>query len=340
MTIDILPSGKYRVRVWDKNLKKSVSFVHEDRNEAKKLGYAYLAGIEKTSRKYRIQKTVGECIDEYIDSKEHILSPTTVSGYRSLKRLYLSELCGIRVMQLSQDDVQKHFNALSMTKSAKTVHNAYDFLISVLNVYAPELRFRTTLPKIQKKIKHLPDAAEIIKIVEGTEIELPCILAIWLGMRMSEIRGARKSDIHNNILTIQNTIVTVDGQHIEKSQTKTTESTRQIELPQYIMNLVNALPEEQDYLTTMTGHAIYGRFKRLIEKNGLENMTFHDLRHLNASVMLMLGIPDKYAMERGGWSSTSVMKSVYQHTFSKERQIVDKKIDEYFEKIIGGKSEK
>ena len=40
MTIDILPSGKYRVRVWDKNLKKSVSFVHEDRNEAKKLGYA------------------------------------------------------------------------------------------------------------------------------------------------------------------------------------------------------------------------------------------------------------------------------------------------------------
>ena len=106
------------------------------------------------------------------------------------------------------------------------------------------------------------------------------------------------------------------------------------------MNLVNALPEEQDYLTTMTGHAIYGRFKRLIEKNGLENMTFHDLRHLNASVMLMLGIPDKYAMERGGWSSTSVMKSVYQHTFSKERQIVDKKIDEYFEKIIGGKSEK
>ena len=46
--------------------------------------------------------------------------------------------------------------------------------------------------------------------------------------------------------------------------------------------------------------------------------------------MLALGIPDKYAMERGGWSSPSVMKTVYQHTFSAERKIVDDKIDNYF----------
>lgn len=46
--------------------------------------------------------------------------------------------------------------------------------------------------------------------------------------------------------------------------------------------------------------------------------------------MLALGIPDKYAMERGGWSSPHVMKSVYQHTFSAERKAADDKIDEYF----------
>lgn len=45
----------------------------------------------------------------------------------------------------------------------------------------------------------------------------------------------------------------------------------------------------------------------------------------------MLGVPDKYAMERGGWSSPNVMKSVYQHTFTAERQKIDKKIDRYFE---------
>lgn len=49
--------------------------------------------------------------------------------------------------------------------------------------------------------------------------------------------------------------------------------------------------------------------------------------------MLALGIPDKYAMERGGWSTTSTLKRVYQETFSEERQTVDKKIDSYFDDI-------
>lgn len=46
--------------------------------------------------------------------------------------------------------------------------------------------------------------------------------------------------------------------------------------------------------------------------------------------MMMLNIPDKYAMERGGWETDAVYKNVYQQTFSRERQEVDKKIDEYF----------
>lgn len=62
-------------------------------------------------------------------------------------------------------------------------------------------------------------------------------------------------------------------------------------------------------------------------------MTFHDLRHLNASVMAMLQIPDKYAQERGGWKTDHVMKKVYTHTFSRERIRVDNIIDDYFSKI-------
>ena len=57
---------------------------------------------------------------------------------------------------------------------------------------------------------------------------------------------------------------------------------------------------------------------------------------MNASVMLMLGIPDKYAMERGGWSSNGVLKSVYQHTFSAERKLVDERIDGFFNDLLRG----
>lgn len=151
---------------------------------------------------------------------------------------------------------------------------------------------------------------------------------------MSEIRGLKKSDIQGNILTIQRTIVTVEGRHIEKNATKTYDSTRQIRLSPYLLDLINKLPAEQEYLTDKTSAYIYKHFQKILNDNNVEHMTFHDLRHLNASTMLALGIPDKYAMERGGWSSPNIMKSVYQHTFSSERDNVDKLIDDFFQKKI------
>lgn len=56
------------------------------------------------------------------------------------------------------------------------------------------------------------------------------------------------------------------------------------------------------------------------------------LRYINASVMALLRVPDKYAMERGGWKTDQVMKKVYTHTFSDERERVDELIDSYFER--------
>ena len=49
---------------------------------------------------------------------------------------------------------------------------------------------------------------------------------------------------------------------------------------------------------------------------------------------LSLGVPDKYAMERGGWATNSTLKNVYQHTFSEERKQVDEMIDRYFEDAL------
>ena len=48
----------------------------------------------------------------------------------------------------------------------------------------------------------------------------------------------------------------------------------------------------------------------------------------------MIGIPDKYVMERGGWATNNILKSVYQQTFSDERVKVDQKIDNYYNGIV------
>lgn len=322
-----LPSGSFRVQVTVNGKRQSVTANSED--EA-----IYQAMLLKAGKKKKNKRTVGECIDDYIASKENILSPSTIDGYRRYKKNNLSELCDIPLSDINSLIIQKHINELALTKSPKTVCNAHGLLISVLNVYAPELHIRTTLPKKPKKIKQLPDVKDVLKAVIGSEIELPCLLAMWCSLRISEIRGIKRTDIKGDILTIHSTIITVDGKHVEKDMTKTVESTRQIRLPKHLQQLINELPEDQIYITTFSGQALYKRFTRLLESKGVQAMTFHDLRHMNASIMLLLGIPDKYAMERGGWSSPHVMKSVYQHTFTEERQAVDDKIDSYFEKLL------
>ena len=104
--------------------------------------------------------------------------------------------------------------------------------------------------------------------------------------------------------------------------------------------MIQAQPHdaETDFIIPRTRKSVYSKFKRLMEKNGID-MIFHSLRHLNASVMLMPGVPDKYAMERGGWSTDNILKSVYQQTYTSERERVDDMIDKYFQDIINSEDE-
>ena len=331
-----LPSGSWRVRVYDNELKKQVSFTSTLEGKAGKAEAELMAREYALGRKQKKKagKTIGESIDEYIAMKENILSPRTISEYRKSKKNDLLSVSDIPLSDITAEDIQKLVNRLALTKSAKTVRNAHGLLASVIHTFRPELYINTTLPKVQKNIKHLPEVEAVMQAVIGSDVELPCLMAIWLGMRLSEIRGAKKSDIHGDILTVNEVIVMVDKVDVVKKQTKTVESCRRLKLPPFIMALIQQLPEEQEHLTELSGTVIYKHFTKLLKAHGIEHMSFHDLRHLNASVMLALGVPDKYAMERGGWSTNNIMKSVYQHTFSAERTAIDNKIDSYFNSIL------
>ncbi|MGN1415618.1 MAG: site-specific integrase, partial [Oscillospiraceae bacterium] len=186
---------------------------------------------------------------------------------------------------------------------------------------------KLSLPKKTRKFKRLPTPEEVIEAVRGTDIELPVLMGMWLGMRISEILGARKSDIDGNILTINQVIVTVDKKEVVKQTAKTYNSNRQLRLPKYILDLIDNT--DGDRLVPETRSSVYHKFKRKMHTIGYD-ISFHDLRHVNASVMAFLDIPDIYAMERGGWSNTATLKGVYQQTFDNERISVDNKIDDYF----------
>ena len=238
---------------------------------------------------------------------------------------------GIKLARLSNIDAQAEINRLAGIYSAKTVYNASGLISAVIRAFRPEFNYRVTLPRREKKKKDLPTPAEVIKAFKGSDMELIVLLGLWQGFRVSEIRGLKKSDFKDGVLSINRVVVTVDNKPVEKELAKTETSKRSLQVPPAVQALVDNVQGE--YITTLSGERIYKKFKQVMIKLGYPEATFHDLRHLNASVMLMLGVPDKYAMERGGWANTATLKNVYQETFSSERQAVDTKIDNFFEDI-------
>jgi len=76
------------------------------------------------------------------------------------------------------------------------------------------------------------------------------------------------------------------------------------------------------------------------DEAGVPFIGLHALRHQNASIMLSLNIPDKYAMERGGWSSNKTMKDIFQHTMDDGKQQAAAAIDQYFDKLTEKKRPK
>lgn len=317
-----LPSGSWRVQVFagtdetGKVIRKS--FTAPTKKQAEFLAAEFAA----KKRSSVSTMTVGEAIDRYIDSKDEVLSPTTINEYRKMRRNYLQPLMSIRLDDLTREQVQLAVNAEARKHSAKTVINAHGLLSAALAMHSPDFILRTTLPRKVKKLRRdLPTSEDVMRVMHGEPAELPVLLALCCCLRVSEVRGIRKDAVHGNFLSIERVIVTVNGQHIEKELLKTDDSRRIEEIPDFLRDMILAAPTE--YATTLTGQAIYKQFSRRMAAAGFK-VRFHDLRHISASDMHAQGIPDKVAAERGGWSGTQTMREVYQHTFSDDRKKADK----------------
>ena len=339
MKVQKLPSGSYRAVVaagYNENGKRIYkSFTAKTEWEAIKMAEDFKQTREELTDK---NVTVHKAMELYIESRVNVIELTTIRGYRQIAKHCFKCIHDTKLSALRSMDIQRAVNLESARVSPKYVKNAYGFLKSVLKMYDVSLNLNNIkLPKLTRKEKELPSFETVFSIVRGTEVELPVLLASWLSLRIGEVIGLQFQDVdseHRKIRIRQTIIMTDDGYQV-RDGCKTEKSTRTIQLPAYILELIQKLPHESetDFIVPMTRKAVYSRFKRLMEKNGID-VTFHDLRHLNASVMLMLGVPDKYAMERGGWSTDHILKSVYQQTFSSERERVDDTIDSYFTGIV------
>lgn len=348
-----LPSGSWNVQVFDgrdpSGKKIFVSFTAPTKAEAEFLAAEYKTGRKKKTAPPSVL-SVGEAVEKYVEKSREALSPTTIRGYEIIRRTGLPGLMPVRVSDLTPDLIQEAINAechrlnerTGKVISPKTVRSEWSLVASALKDVCG-LSFSPKLPKHHRPPKEYPDPAVVVAALQGSDVELPCLLALMLSLTMSEVLGLSCSSVHDGCVYVRQVLVQGSDGDVLKATGKAATRLRKLPCPPYLWRLINSSTAMQNYAETgadgplvpMTRNWIYKHWMRVCSEHGLR-MSFHDLRHLNASVMLLLGVPEKYALERGGWSTPHVMKSVYQHTFTSERDRVDARINDYFEALVVG----
>lgn len=329
-----LPSGNWRALVYDYtdvNKKKIYkSFTASTKKEAEYLAAEYQ--FKKKEHTVVSNITLYDACKRYIDSKENVLSPSTIREYERIRDKDFCDIMHVKLKNITCEMIQNEVNTLSKKLAPKTVKNRYGLLNSVLKTYHPDLRLTVTLPQQIKKERTIPTEEEVKLLLEhsrGLNLESPILLATFGSLRCSEISAINTAtDIKKGYVIINKAMVkNKQKEWVIASRTKSVAGVRRVYLPDYIIDKLKT------WDNNLVPSSISNGFIRLVKKIGITYVTFHSLRHFYATFSHVLGIPDKYIMEQGGWSSKSVLQNIYQHTLDSTANEMNKIRSEYFNKI-------
>lgn len=308
------------------------------KRQAEKEAAAWAADKEmKSTAAAKTNMTLGEAMDDYIKLRSAVLSPSTMREYKRSRKSDLTNLMDVKLNAITQEMIQAEINLESKDHSPKTVRNMHGLLSAVISTYRPGFAIKTGLPeKVRPKI-YVPSDSDIVRLMEavkGTRMEIPVLLAAFGPMRRSEICALNSDHIRGNTVHVEFAMVMDEhGEWVIKT-TKSYAGDRYIDFPDFV---IEKLSGKQGRVVDVFPSQISNHFADLLKKNGISHFRFHDLRHYSASIQHAIGIPDAYIMQRGGWGSDSVLKSVYRHAMEDQAVGMTKRANDYFENLCNTK---
>ena len=310
-----LSSGKWFTQVQVNGVRRS--FSAPTKAELKKKVTEYKAtAVDAPSA------PLGAVIDNYIDAKRNILSPTTIKRYELTRRNEFQRLMAVPVRDLTSDRLQSEINLMAVSKSPKTIRNDYGLIRAALSLFAPELRLNVTLPSKKKVVYNVPTTEEVYDMIDhaSKHLKTAIMLAAFCGMRRGEIAALAAEDIKGNVIHVRSAAVIDDNNRQVIKTPKTYTSDRYIPMPDFVAKHL----EGKDEICPLSVNSITHRFMELRDRLGYK-CRFHDLRHYYATALHSIGIQDQYIMKFGGWKSDSILKDVYRGTLDDfERKSADK----------------
>lgn len=329
-----LPSGNWRARLFigdDENGKHHYkSFTAKTKREAERLALNY---VESHSIQEKIR--FSDALDDYLDQKSNVLSPSTLRGYNQMRKYY-DPITDMDISDINQNVVTQFINKFSGNHSPKTVRNCYSLLCAVIRAKIPDISFNVTMPQKEVLQYYIPKDAELQSLLSYTkernrDLYIAILLASTGTLRRSEVCGLSADDVDGCIVHVHNVMVlNKNREWVLKSVAKNNTSDRYIEYPQKV---IDELPKE-GMLCNINPDRVSVEFHRTLEKIGLPNFRFHDLRHYAATIMHAMNIPEAYIMERGGWKTNTVLNQVYRGTRSDFSKKYSDKTNSYFDNLI------
>ena len=229
----------------------------------------------------------------------------------------------------------KHYHAL--------IHGALNYAVDKNLIPSnPADRIIISKPEPFKGDYYLDsEVLNLFEVIKGHKIELVVLLTAFYGLRRSEVIGLKWSafDFNHNCFSIRHTVTTcnVKGERvtIKKDKAKNKSSLRTYPLIPFLKERLLEAKKQQEENRKLCGRSynkeylgyvcvdvignlikpnyVSSTFGKLLAKNNLRHIRFHDLRHTCASLLLANGVPMEQVKEWLGHSEISTTVDIYGH---------------------------
>lgn len=292
--------------------------------------------------------TVGEWLDLWLKEYKINLRPETKSSYEMHIRVHLKpDLGKIRLNKLTTHQIQHLYNKLINERglSPKTVKNVHGALHAALEQAKINGYLRvnpsegTTLPKIEKvevQTMDTDDVSTFLKAIKGDPYELPLFVDLFTGLRQGELLGLTWDcvDFEKGTLLINKQHNRAKGEKEFHFSPLKNSRPRCLTAARAVMDTLREQKRRQQewaeaagaawdnhenlVFTTETGRYInnktlWANFKRIIQKIGMSELRFHDLRHTFSVNSLQAGDDIKTVQENLGHATASFTLATYAH---------------------------